>query len=950
MRILVLMILLMDGAAGQAPCPVSISPPADKGRDLFTLAQETDLGDAIAESQFTDLRILAEGDAHLQQIAARLAQNTPLASLPIRTFIVDIPEANAFVIPGGRIYVSRAMLAVMESDDELAGILAHEMGHLLAHQQAISVSRLMKATLGISSLGSRRDVFDHFARMLENEWRKPALAGRSVDRDEKDQMEADRLGLAMQTAAGFDPQAQVRALDRLLQTKGKTGSFLGNLFDSNPDQKRLGELVKNLPVNCRSGHQSSNVSFLEWRKSLQGLSSPHYAEALPPAQLRVTLQSPLRDDLRKISFSPDGQWLLAQDDAGITVLKVDPFTVAFRIPAENVSEAGFTPDSREVVFLSSATHVERWNVAGQERSGSAEILTREPCAAELLSPDGRILACYEREGTLRLLEVGSGAVLFEKKDFGAALRVFPLEISFSLLRADTALARTAFSPDGRYFLALPLDGVDRAIPICLDLTLKAAVSLRGGLKKLSGHRFVFLDSGRLMMSPIAPNAGADVTATVVRFPSGEVLSTPTVPSAPLYRATNPEYIIVRPLGKFAAVAIEYASGKGVTSKVPAMDFYGRFHAVERVTGELALYDSDNKAVATARLPEAELIHFRSFALAPDMSWMAASVRSRGALWNLPSGRTVAGFVAFDGGYFDAQDHLLADVPQFNDAQRHMVDINPNPLGSVKGLEIKDSLARQVGPYIVDMQSEDGAPLKFFNETGTFEKLTLTIRDARTMKTIWSRHFEKEAPQFFFDASAGKAIFLWTSTSDRVRHDARLKGALGLAEENARKDERNCSLSDFFLHATGSWGGTVVRSGLLVAEIVDLASGAAVGEPVTVNLVDRCLAVKAAAVAGGSLVIEDTIQRVLVFAPGSLNPEASQPRLRLFGHLADADDARHRIAVGKEAGRLVIYDAASGDQITEFKFPAPLLAVRFAGQGRLLFALTARHEAITLALP
>jgi hypothetical protein len=330
--------------------------------------------------------------------------------------------------------------------------------------------------------------------------------------------------------------------------------------------------------------------------------------------------------------------------------------------------------------------------------------------------------------------------------------------------------------------------------------------------------------------------------------------------------------------------------------------------------------------------------------------MAASVRSRAALWSLPSGRTVARFVAFDGGYFDAQDHLLADVPKMNEVERHMEDISPNPLGSVKGLEIKDSLARQVGPYVAEMQSADGGPLHFVDETGTFEKLTLDIRDARTLKTLWSRRFEKEAPRFFFDAAAGKAIFLWSSTSDRVKRDPRLKNLLGLAGENARKDERNCSLSDLLLHTAGTWGQPVVKTGLLVAEIVDLASGAAAGEPVVVNLVDRCLGVKAAAVAGSSVVIEDTIQRVLVFAPGALTPEASQPRLRVFGHLADVDDARKRIAVSKEAGRLAVYDAASGDPITEFKFSAPLLATRFSDHGHRLFALTARQEAITLAVP
>ena len=59
--------------------------------------------------------------------------------------------------------------------------------------------------------------------------------------------------------------------------------------------------------------------------------------------------------LTGLKFSPNGRYVLAQDDFGITVLSVQPFAVLFRIPARDAEHAGFTADSKEVVFVNAAS-------------------------------------------------------------------------------------------------------------------------------------------------------------------------------------------------------------------------------------------------------------------------------------------------------------------------------------------------------------------------------------------------------------------------------------------------------------------------------------------------------------------------------------------------------------------------------------------------------------------
>ncbi len=67
--------------------------------------------------------------------------------------------------------------------------------------------------------------------------------------------------------------------------------------------------------------------------------------------------------LRQLRFSPDGKYVFAQDDAEITVLTAHPLTILFRIPARDARDAQSTLDSRQTVFISSVSHLERYYVA-----------------------------------------------------------------------------------------------------------------------------------------------------------------------------------------------------------------------------------------------------------------------------------------------------------------------------------------------------------------------------------------------------------------------------------------------------------------------------------------------------------------------------------------------------------------------------------------------------------
>jgi hypothetical protein len=335
--------------------------------------------------------------------------------------------------------------------------------------------------------------------------------------------------------------------------------------------------------------------------------------------------SPPKGSLRQLRFSPDGRYVLAQNDSEITILTVQPFSILFRIPAEKAEVAQFTPDSQHVVFLSStikvdpqkialkesAAHVERWSVADRTRVASL-VLPMLVCGTEELSPDGGMLACLDLKSTLCFVDVASGQTIFEKKQFSWLFRDDPpLESGHPPnIWGELGSAYIDFSPDGRYVEVSPenADGPD----LIWNVRQRSTVKLTGDLKQLKGHRFVFIAPERVVFTPTAPNKGKRelgvLDARVIAFPSGRVLSQPMIPFGLLSRATDPGFVITRHFGQrrklvnrgdeFAiewtssdrAAATELSTGLVIISETPALDVFGRLYVAEPHDGELGLYE------------------------------------------------------------------------------------------------------------------------------------------------------------------------------------------------------------------------------------------------------------------------------------------------------------------------------------------------------------------------
>ena len=167
--------------------------------------------DVLREHQ----RILAAyggiyNDPRLQTLIERAVERLVAASerpdLHYKITVLNSQSVNAFALPTGQLYVTRGLIALANDDSELASVLAHEMGHVIAHHAELREEHAREAEL-VSRVVSDV-VTDPAAGALALAKSKLALASFSRAQE----FEADAIGVAIAARAGYDPYGAVRFL------------------------------------------------------------------------------------------------------------------------------------------------------------------------------------------------------------------------------------------------------------------------------------------------------------------------------------------------------------------------------------------------------------------------------------------------------------------------------------------------------------------------------------------------------------------------------------------------------------------------------------------------------------------------------------------------------------------------------------------------------------------
>src|SRR5579872_613576 len=321
-RVALLVFLLacsIYGMAQGSECPAPPSDVRSTRPNIFNDTQEMALGDAMAEQIERDIHVLhGPLNEYLQKIGDRLLRMMPPTQLKFKFQLVNIPAMNAFTIAGGHIYVTRRLVASARSEDELAGVLAHEIGHALSRDPSVDMTYLFQNVLGVNSLGDRKDVYEKFNLLKENiRTKSKALAKIDRSHKEEQQLAADNVAIIAIAKAGYNTNAFAEFWDRFAETKGKTGNAFTDFFGAtSPESKRLREsqkLAQSIPPDCHGHEPVDDTAFKNWQADVVENNSANRTEILPGLLNKAALSSPLRNEMHRFRFSPDGRYILAQD-------------------------------------------------------------------------------------------------------------------------------------------------------------------------------------------------------------------------------------------------------------------------------------------------------------------------------------------------------------------------------------------------------------------------------------------------------------------------------------------------------------------------------------------------------------------------------------------------------------------------------------------------------------
>jgi WD40 repeat protein len=891
------------------------------GPNIFTAQQEQELGEVIASRlsylPFSDDPAVT---AYLERIGGQLLRYLPPTEFRFHYFLVDSAAADAFSIPGGRIYISRGMAAQMRSPDEIAAILAHEMGHIVTHQGAHDATFLLEQVLSVTQVTDRLDIQKKFDQ-LEINWRRNPSAFRQVaHRREQGQLLADQVGIYAITAAGYSPDVYPALFDRLGSTGSNTGSWFSDLLHSTtPDQLRLRALLKavqNLPQACIARQPGPDAGdFQQWRMAVLDFTGWNKRTAnLYSVLAQVKLDSFAVGDVHYLRFSPDGKFLLAAKGQSLFIFTRDPFALLFRIRAPDARQPSFTPDSKAVAFTSAGTRLEVWDLASQKRVRIDEPKLSSICSDELVSSNVRDLACLRGDGTLDLVHLPSGALILEKKRFAK-----PSHSSYGVFLSTHHME---FSPDGHYFVAEGEGGI-----VALDLISGKEIGLRWGLKDDLARGFVFLGNDHLLAWP-----PPGLNATLYEFPAAKAIDKiPVARWEGPVAATHGNYLLMgpvrnyplgRPVQEYALDILDLSSKNIVWGlKERTADVYDDVYAHQLVGGDLGLYDMHTgKLQARAAFPPAEDARaYWGAKASPSLKWLVASA---GAIWDLGNGKMVR-IRSFHGGGFDGDDAFCADFPAYRDTPRALALLNLAQGDLTPGPKIEDPYTSQYGLYLVAKRPQQ--PRRFqavlnpcnwnFPDFDPMDcDVTYEVKDSRTGRVLWTRRFPKEVPGFQVEPEQGRVVLRWAASVAAVSDE--IKNYPEVAED---------------------WAAVRKHPGAEFVEILNLPDGSVR----RTTLLDSGAAMGLRTAGERLLVSHQGYIEVFSLTTGAKEGDIpGRPRaVSISGNLLSV--------AGDASNELEIYDLQSRQRLDHFAFSTHVDFDQFSADGKRLLVLTSDQTAYFL---
>lgn len=246
--------------------------------------REQEMGDVMAAEINAQLPLLQDPllVRYVERVGAALAQASERPSLDYHFYIINTEMVNAFALPGGHIYLTRGLIEKTRSEAELAGVVAHEVGHVAARHGVQKLERNLRtgSLIGVlyeTMLGGEPEILRRNGLRLAG-----VLWNASHSRE--DEEEADRLAVKYLVKTGMDPRGVVTLLETLLREEVADSQGIATWFSTHPmTQTRIRVARDRIAAELgdtppRTEH--SLPSFAAFRRRVDSLPPP--PDALEP--------------------------------------------------------------------------------------------------------------------------------------------------------------------------------------------------------------------------------------------------------------------------------------------------------------------------------------------------------------------------------------------------------------------------------------------------------------------------------------------------------------------------------------------------------------------------------------------------------------------------------------------------------------------------------------------
>jgi predicted Zn-dependent protease len=239
--------------------------------------QEIQMGQEYSQQINAQLPIISDPEInrYINVLGDQIANLTPRADLPWRFYVVDSKEVNAFAVPGGYVYVNRGLIERTTKMDELAGVLGHEIGHVVLRHSIKQMEQAQGANVGVTLACILTSICNSQVAQAGINIAGTAVFARFSRQDE---LGADQQAVINTTRARINPEGIVTMFNKLLEERKTRPSAVEAWFATHPlEETRITaaqQAINQVPASQRASMTTNTSNYNSFVARVRSLPAP----------------------------------------------------------------------------------------------------------------------------------------------------------------------------------------------------------------------------------------------------------------------------------------------------------------------------------------------------------------------------------------------------------------------------------------------------------------------------------------------------------------------------------------------------------------------------------------------------------------------------------------------------------------------------------------------------